>query len=76
VHWRVQILAKNRSDAGQNKWKEATDRVAGEYRGSTLIERYIEPQDSRIPDYATNTAAEPLDKYYRWRVVSTRPFRP
>lgn len=75
VHWRVQVLEKR---AGSNPagWDEDRDRVVAEYRGSTLIERYIDPNDSRIPDYATSPTAEPLHNYYRWRVVSNTQFNP
>jgi hypothetical protein len=73
VHVRVQTLAKIRSDAAQNTFNETTDKVTGEYRGSFLIERYVDPNDSSIPDFAADPTAS-LDPYYRFRVLSTKQF--
>jgi hypothetical protein len=44
--------------------------VQGEYRGSTIIERYIDP-NAAIPDFATNPGAN-INDYYKWRTVSTK----
>jgi uncharacterized protein (TIGR02600 family) len=77
VHYRVQALRKA---PGSNPavWNESSDRVVGEYRGSTTIERYITPKDERIPDYATAFASNPPDlgHFYKWRVINTRQFAP
>ncbi|MFQ3671643.1 MAG: Verru/Chthon cassette protein A, partial [Verrucomicrobiia bacterium] len=73
VHWRVQALERPRSPG---QWNQNQDRVLSEFRGSTLIERYLDPSDTTIPDYATNPGAEPLHNFYRWRVVSTSQFNP
>lgn len=75
VHWQVQALRK---PAGNNPgtWNDKTDRVAAELRGSTVIERYIDPNISDIPDHATEAEAEPLSKYYKWRTVSENYFQP
>jgi len=75
VHWRVQALKKVPiTDAGQ--WDEDKDRMTAELRGSTLIERYIDPNATDIPDYATDADAESLAHFYRWRVVSESFFQP
>jgi uncharacterized protein (TIGR02600 family) len=79
VHWKVQTLKKTPGDP--TKWTEGTDRVASELRGSTLVERYIDPT-TPLPDYATNTAAragdtiQPMSYYYKWRVALESYFRP
>ena len=75
VHYRVQSLKKGPlSDPGA--WNESTDRVLAESRGSTLIERYINPNDPAIPDYATATNPADLGTFYKWRVVNKRNFAP
>jgi len=69
VHWRVQSLHKvtGASITFQPTWTEGVDQVTSELRGSTLIERYIDPNagstyaqhvsdatilDNSLPDYA------------------------
>ena len=80
VHYRVQLLAK-RVGSDPALWEEGKDQVAGEYRGSTILERYIDPNDSRLAnvDFATLSLSDPaavIDKYYRFRIVSTKAFTP
>jgi uncharacterized protein (TIGR02600 family) len=88
VHFRVQTLKQALPPASAstswNSWREGTDLVVGEYRGSQTVERYIDPNDS-IPDYAdpaivgssaTFPPATPLSNYYKFRVVSTHQFSP
>jgi len=81
VHYRVQSLKKN---PGGNAalWTEGKDKVTAELRGSRTIERYLDPNDTRIPDYAAEFAANPsaqpqsLDVFYRWRTLYNRTFAP
>ncbi|OJV03046.1 MAG: hypothetical protein BGO12_03475 [Verrucomicrobia bacterium 61-8] len=75
VHWRVQSLRKSPASAA-TVWDESKDHVAAELRGSTLIERYIDPNATNIPDYATSASAQPLGNFYRCRVVSETFFQP
>jgi uncharacterized protein (TIGR02600 family) len=86
VHFRVQVLKKSPATPA-DQWVEGRDIVASEYRGSTLIERYIDPNNGDLPDFATNTGGnftkypDPLvryniDTYYRFRVIQTRRFAP
>ena len=75
VHYRVQSLKKSPRSAA-NVWNEGADRVISESRGSTLIERYINPNDPAIPDYATAVNPPDLGTFYKWRVVNTRVFAP
>jgi uncharacterized protein (TIGR02600 family) len=79
VHFRVQALKKtNLSTLGT--WTENQDIVTGEYRGSTTIERFIDANNTSIPDYAQNPSSIPtektLDTFYKWRVISNRQFAP
>ncbi|MFV0338636.1 MAG: Verru_Chthon cassette protein A [Chthoniobacterales bacterium] len=75
VHWKVQVLRKIPATAA-NIWDEEKDQVAAELRGSSLIERYLDPSITDIPDYATQTDATPLTHFYNWRIVSEAQFRP
>ncbi len=75
VHWRAQILKKVPGTTA-TVWDESKDRVMSELRGSTLIERFIDPNATDIPDYATVADAEPLSNFYKWRVVSENYFQP
>jgi uncharacterized protein (TIGR02600 family) len=69
VHVRVQVLQKLRGDPQQNVWKEGTDLVLGDWRGSYEIERYLDPA---APAPA---AGQPLGPY-RFRIVSSHRFAP
>jgi uncharacterized protein (TIGR02600 family) len=78
VHVRVQSLKKV---PGTNiaQWVEGRDRVLGEYRGSSVIERYIDPNDSRwIQGNAgyLDPDANSLEPMYRFRVIGTKRFCP
>lgn len=76
VHYRVQNL-KKASSTEADVWTEGRDKVTSELRGSRTIERYLDPNDRDIPDYAADPAATPtLDGFYRWRTLYNRTFAP
>lgn len=77
VHYRVQALQKRRTSNPQ-EWDEKNDPVLSEYRGSALIERFLDPEDSRIQkiDFATDSSLPSLAPYYRWKVIQKRQFVP
>jgi hypothetical protein len=76
VHYRVQNLKKVPS-TDPDVWNEGKDKVTSELRGSRTIERYLDPNDARIPDYAADPTATPtLDAFYRWRTLYNRTFAP
>ncbi|MCE9612462.1 MAG: Verru_Chthon cassette protein A [Chthoniobacter sp.] len=81
VHVRVQTL-KKASASVPDQWIPARDKVVGEYRGSVLLERYIDLNDPALPDFAAKFVANPsdstlnIDQYYRMRVVSKKRFAP
>lgn len=75
VHWKVQILRK-RPNSDPAVWNEGRDLVVSELRGASLIERFIQPNATNLPDYATETDPLPLSQFYSWRVVSENLFRP
>jgi len=81
VHMRVQMLkqvSSGRSTATDwQKWDETKDQVVSEYRGSATIERYVDPNDATIPDFAQPANfSKNLAPYYRWRVLQKRQFVP
>jgi uncharacterized protein (TIGR02600 family) len=78
VHFWVQTLKqRNRDKTGWNIWDEKTDVVTGEYRGSSIIERYVD-LDDKLPDFADpgTDDDETLDKHCKLRVLMTRKFAP
>ncbi len=79
VHMRAQLVKKARSSP-PNTFDPNKDAIMGEYRGSTLIERYIDPNDSTdIPDYALGSnplGQTPLESFYRFRVLESKRFSP
>jgi uncharacterized protein (TIGR02600 family) len=75
VHYRVQVLKKLPS-GDQSSWDESKDKVASELRGSTLIERFLDP-NAIYPDYATAFTNSPsLENYYRFRILQRSRFTP
>jgi hypothetical protein len=73
VHFRVQVLKKvPGTDVAQ--WVEGKDRTVSEYRGSTLVERYIDPGDPDLPDFSDPANTDTLDNHYKFRVVNTKKF--
>ncbi len=77
VHVRAQAL-KQAPGGNPAVWDEARGTVVGDYRGSTMLERFIDPNNTAIPDYAAGFTGgvAPLDSFYRWRVVQNRQFAP
>lgn len=78
IHFRVQTLKPvTVSGSDLTKWREGTDLVTGEYRGSQTIERYVDPHDSTLVDFAdpSNSSAT-LASSYKFRIVSTKQFAP
>jgi uncharacterized protein (TIGR02600 family) len=69
IHVRVQVLKKLTHDPDQNVWKDASDLVLGEWRGSYEIERYLDPAA------AAPAAGSPLGPY-KFRIVSKSRFAP
>ena len=76
VYYRVQTL-KQTGAAGWDKWDEAKDVVLSESRGSETIERYVDPNDTSIPDFADPANySKNLAPYYRWRTLASKQFVP
>ena len=75
VHVRGQMVKKSR-DTEPNVWDPERDTVIAEYRGSAIVERYVEANDPSIPDYAFSIDAPALDQYYKFRVINEKRFSP
>ena len=69
VHMRVQVLQKLNDGSAPNAWREGTDRVLGDWRGSYEIERYLDPSAS------APAAGQPLGPY-KFHIVSAQRFTP
>ncbi len=74
VHVRVQTLKKIPTTAA-SQWVEGRDMVTGEYRGSSLVERYVDTSDTTLPDFAASGAPS-VEGYYKIHIVSSKKFAP
>ena len=55
---------------------EERDTVLAERRGSTLIERYLDPNETGVPDFATALLPDQaVDDFYSFRIVSSERFQ-
>jgi uncharacterized protein (TIGR02600 family) len=76
VHIRVQVLKKFNDHSNPAVWREGTDLVLGDWRGSYEIERYLDPTATApTPPSANGTPGAPLGPY-KFRIVSARRFTP
>ena len=77
VHYRAQVIkqARRDDDADYGVWRPEFDTVQAEYRGSSIVERYVNPNDQDIPDLAGGSL-DTLDDFYRFRIVNPRRFAP
>ncbi|MDB6153064.1 MAG: hypothetical protein JWL90_1517, partial [Chthoniobacteraceae bacterium] len=73
VHMRCQAIRKS-PGSKDNEFDPKRDQVLGEYRGSSVIERFIDPNDETLSRY--DEKKERVDGYYRYRVVSSKQFAP
>jgi uncharacterized protein (TIGR02600 family) len=75
IHFRAQAL-KKRQGSDPAVWKEGSDLVTGDIQGTEIVERFIDPNDPAIPDYANPATDEPISSYYRFRTLESRVFAP
>ena|GEM_PF-584686 len=78
VHIRAQAIRK-KPFTDPSVFDPEEDFSVGEYRGSALIERYIDPNDKNVPDYTnprtlSSLSDESMDRFYKFRVVHTKRF--
>jgi hypothetical protein len=86
MHVKVQTLRQlpRSADPAYATWNEGKDAILGEYRGSSTIERYLDPSDPRIGasggivnGYPTiNPDTQSLEPLYRFRTIITKKFSP
>lgn len=80
VHVRVQTLKKAPADPDQGIFKDNRDQVLGEFRGSFVLERYLDANSAGF--YVNGDPSKPSDETnpnavlgpYRFRVVSSKQF--
>ncbi len=73
IHMRCQAISKAAASK-PNEFDPKRDKVLGEYRGSALVERFIDPNDETLSRY--DASRETIDGYYRYRIISTKQFAP
>ncbi len=83
VHMRVQTLRQTPRGPGASyaTWIEGKDNVLGEYRGSSTIERYVDPADPRFAGAtpsgpAINPDQQSVEPLYHFRVVINKKSAP
>jgi hypothetical protein len=76
VHYRAQVIiqARRENDSEYEEWRPSTDSVQAEYRGSSSVERYVDP-NAEMRDFAVTGSAS-IDEFYRFRVINPRRFAP
>jgi hypothetical protein len=76
VHYRAQVIKQSRreNESEYGEWRPSTDTVQAEYRGSSVVERYVDP-NGEMPDFAAPNARS-VDEFYRFRVINPRRFAP
>jgi len=73
VHVTAQALAPG---PGATGWQEGRGKVLSEWRGSYAVERYVDPNDSRLSGVNFLSGTQPVGPYYKFRVLGTRRFDP
>ncbi len=75
VHMRCQTIKQAKRKPGKShKFDPEKDQIVGEYRGSAIVERFIDPNDPDLKNYNYQTTS--VDPYYRFRIVGTKQFAP
>jgi len=80
VHVHVQTLKQTKHSAGMDDFVDGRDQVTGDFRGSFVVERYLDPNSAGF--YRTDgTQSDEKDSQatlgpYRFRVVSSKQFAP
>lgn len=75
VHYIAQAIHKARSSAPEAITE--ADKFDSENRGSSVIERYLDPAQTNLPDFTTGAvtgSTESLDQYYQFRIIEKKKF--
>jgi uncharacterized protein (TIGR02600 family) len=73
VHYRVQTIKKARTSQPDG-FDPAKDRIDSEQRGSTTVERFLDPTDPDLPDPAAEPDPVSLHDFFQFRITQTRRF--
>lgn len=73
VHYKVQTLKKSPRSA-PDQFDSEIDAVASSAQGSTVVERYIDPNHPGLPDFAESD--ETVNDYYAFRTLLHSRFSP
>jgi uncharacterized protein (TIGR02600 family) len=73
IFYRAQALKKIKGTPA-DVWSETSDLVTGEVRGSQTVERYMDPNNALVPDYATAGEDTPISDFYRFRIIEAKRF--
>jgi hypothetical protein len=85
VHVRAQSILKAKRGPNPRGFDASQDEITGEFRGSFLLERYIDQADLEaagtkvdftVGNPLDETNHPPLDSYYRFRVLESKRFAP
>jgi uncharacterized protein (TIGR02600 family) len=87
VHVRAQMVKKALRGSNLASFVPGEDEISGEFRGSFLVERYIDVNDIKDAGEKADFAKQgdnpmdvnkhpPLDSYYRFRVLESKRFSP
>ena len=79
VHMRCQAVtvaptAKVDGKIDYSQVQEKDIQVQAEYRGSAIVERFVDPNDLEFDNYKYEQSS--VDPYYRFRVLATKQFNP
>jgi hypothetical protein len=79
IHMRCQAVtiaptAKVDGKIDYKNVKEEDVKVQAEYRGSAIIERFVDPNDLELKRYKFEQGS--VDPYYRFRVIANKQFNP
>jgi hypothetical protein len=57
-------------------WEEGKDAVNAEYRGSAMLERYLDPNEKELGAVGVGSSSflNSWDAFFRFRVVQTKQF--
>jgi len=80
VHVQTQALKKS-INTPANKFIEGKDQVMGEFRGSFIVERYLDPNSDTLVHVggktpATETDSDAMVGPYKFRILSSKRFAP
>jgi len=73
VHMRCQAI-KKAPGTSAGVFDPEKDQIVGEYRGASIVERFIDPNDPNLKGY--DHSKDKVDDFYRYRVVATKRFAP